>query len=115
MVLAFALNSHATIFKMVESAPIESRWSSAFLPLFAGPLLAARHDTGCSVAIGCGLSTWIGLELFGHTAVWPPQLVGFLIAAGGMVAGSLLTPRYEASFTPGRGSLSVLILSLCEE
>lgn len=37
---------------------------------------------------------------------WPPQLVGFLIAAAGMVAGSLLTPRHETNFPPGRESLS---------
>jgi hypothetical protein len=38
-----------------------------------------------------GLMTWMGLEVFGPPdSVWPPQLVGFLMAAVGMVIGSLL-------------------------
>jgi len=40
------------------------------------------------------LMTWMGLELFGPSdSIWPPQLVGFLVAATGMVVGSLLPQK----------------------
>jgi hypothetical protein len=45
-------------------------------------------------AFAAGLMTWMGLELFGPSgSIWPPQLVGFLMAATGMVAGSLLPQK----------------------
>jgi hypothetical protein len=38
--------------------------------------------------------TWMGLELFGPSdSIWPPQLVGFLVAVTGMVVGSLLPQK----------------------
>ncbi|MGH7257443.1 MAG: sodium:solute symporter family protein [Nitrospiraceae bacterium] len=105
VVLAFALNSDATIFKMVEGA-YKITLVSAFIPLFAGLYWPRATSLGGLLSIGSGLLTWIALELFGHSDVWPPQLVGFLIAAVGMVAGSLLTTRHETNCPPGRGSLS---------
>ena len=104
VVLAFALNSDATIFKMVESA-YKITLVSAFIPLFAGLYWPRATSIGALLSIGSGVSTWITLELFGHSAVWPPQLAGFLIAAAGMIVGSLLSPRHETNFPPARRSL----------
>jgi hypothetical protein len=45
-------------------------------------------------AFVAGLMTWMGLELFGPSdSIWPPQLVGFLVAAMGMIVGSLLPQK----------------------
>ncbi len=90
LVLGFALNSEATIFKMVENA-YKITLVAAFVPLFAGLYWKRANTQGGVCAIMAGLTTWVALELFGpRDAVWPPQLVGFLMAGAGMVAGSLL-------------------------
>jgi hypothetical protein len=45
-------------------------------------------------AFVAGLTTWIGLELFGPSgSIWHPQLVGFLMAVAGMILGSLLPQK----------------------
>jgi hypothetical protein len=60
------------------------------------------------VAIGAGLVTWIGLELFGrHNEIWPPQLIGFFMAGAGMLAGSLLPPLRRTSRAPSRDPVSI--------
>lgn len=90
VVLAFALNSEATIFKMVENA-YKVTLVSAFFPLFLGLYWKRATTQGALAGVFAGLATWISLELFGpENAVWPPQLVGFLAAGAAMVAGSLL-------------------------
>jgi Na+/proline symporter len=90
LVLLFALNSEASIFKMVESA-YKVTLVAAFVPLLAGLYWPRGTTQGAMLAIVGGLSTWLTLE-GGATPdqVWPPQLVGLLVAAGGMVVGSLL-------------------------
>jgi hypothetical protein len=46
------------------------------------------------------LTTWILLDVFiGDEGVWPPQLVGLLASAAGMLAGSLL-PHWVGRPTP---------------
>ncbi len=90
VVLAFALNSEASIFKMVENA-YKVTLVAAFIPLFAGLYWSRANTQGALLAIVAGLTTWVGLELFGLPgAVWPPQVVGFLMAGAGMLAGSFL-------------------------
>ncbi|MFM8551704.1 MAG: sodium:solute symporter family protein [Nitrospiraceae bacterium] len=96
VVLVFALNSQASIFKMVESA-YKVTLVAAFIPLFAGLYWKRANNQGALCSIAAGLIAWIGLELLGlPDAVWPPQLIGFLVAGGGMVAGSLL-PSFWSS------------------
>ncbi|HJR77736.1 MAG TPA: sodium:solute symporter family protein, partial [Nitrospiraceae bacterium] len=91
-VLVFALNSEASIFKMVESA-YKVTLVAAFIPLAAGLYWKQATTQGALVAIIAGLATWIMLELFGrHNDVWPPQLIGLFMAGAGMLAGSLLPP-----------------------
>ena len=96
VVLGFAVNSEASIFKMVENA-YKVTLVAAFIPLFAGLYWTRANTQGALFAIAAGLTTWISLELLvpQHT-VWPPQLVGFLMAAVGMVIGSLLPFRIGA-------------------
>jgi SSS family solute:Na+ symporter len=93
VVLAFALNSQASIFKMVESA-YKVTLVAAFIPLVAGLYWRRANTQGAIAAITAGLITWITLELVGSTdALWPPQVVGFLMAGIGMIVGSLLSRR----------------------
>jgi len=96
VVLGFAINSEASIFKMVENA-YKVTLVAAFIPLCAGLYWTRANTQGALFAIAAGLTTWISLELLvpQHT-VWPPQLVGFLMAAAGMVIGSLLPLRIGA-------------------
>ncbi len=90
VVLLFALNSEASIFRMVESA-YKVTLVAAFVPLCAGLYWSRATTQGALLAITTGLVTWMTLQLCGSRApVWPPQLVGFLVAFAGMVAGSLL-------------------------
>ena len=95
VVLAFALNSGSTIFKMVENA-YKVTLVSAFFPLFLGLYWKRATTQGALAGIIAGFSTWILLECFGDTenVVWPPQLVGFLAAGGAMIAGSLAPQWY---------------------
>ncbi len=89
-VLLFALNSEASIFKMVESA-YKVTLVAAFVPLLAGLYWSRATTQGALLAIVAGLGTWLVLESAATPdQVWPPQLVGALVAAGGMVIGSLL-------------------------
>lgn len=107
MVLVFALNSETSIFKMVESA-YKVTLVAAFIPLVAGLYWRRATSQGALVAIASGLVTWILLELFGrHNDVWPPQLVGFLMAGVGMLAGSLLPPLRGSVPVPGRAPASL--------
>lgn len=99
VVLAFALNTEATIFQMVENA-YKITLVAAFVPLFAGLYWKRASTQGAYFAIAAGLTTWVLLEVFiGHEGVWPPQLVGLIASAAGMVAGSLL-PHWVGRPTP---------------
>ncbi len=90
VVLGFAVNSQASIFRMVENA-YKVTLVAAFIPLFAGLYWTRANTQGALFAIAAGLTTWISLELLvpQHT-VWPPQFVGFVMAGAGMMIGSLL-------------------------
>jgi len=97
VVLASAMNSQASIFKMVESS-YKVTLVAAFIPLFAGLYWKRANAQGALAAIAAGLVTWVALEIVSpKDAVWPPQLVGFLVAAAGMVLGSLLPNWWGAA------------------
>ena len=94
-ILLFALNSEASIFKMVESA-YKVTLVAAFVPLLAGLYWPRATTQGAILAIIAGLGTWCGSELtVTLDQIWPPQLLGVLVAAVGMVAGSLLPQWIE--------------------
>jgi Na+/proline symporter len=99
IVLAFALNSGASIFKMVENA-YKITLVVAFFPLFLGLYWKRTTTQGALAGIAAGFCVWVLLEFFGtDNDAWPPQLFGFLAAGISMVAGSLL-PQVIGRPTP---------------
>ncbi len=92
VVLVIALWSDASIYKLVVNT-YKITLVAAFIPLFAGLYWKRATTQGAICAIIAGTMSWIGLELAGGPdSVWPPQLIGFLLAGAGMVVGSLSTP-----------------------
>ena len=66
---------------------------SGMLVLFlVGEILSDPGGTqGALLAIAFGLLSWLSLEYnYQETDFWPPQLVGLLLSALGMIVGSLL-------------------------
>lgn len=99
LVLAFALVSNASIFKMVENA-YKVTLAGAFVPLFAGALWKRATTQGALAAILGGLSTWLLVEtMVGEASPVPPQLIGLGISLVGMVLGSLL-PQWVGRVLP---------------
>ena len=99
IVLLFALNSGASIFKMVENA-YKITLVTAFFPLFLGLYWQRATTQGALTSIAAGFFTWVLLEFYGtNNEVWLPQLVGFLAAGTGMILGSLL-PQVMGHPTP---------------
>lgn len=97
VVLAIALWSDVTIYKLVEST-YKVTLVVAFVPLLAGFYWSKATSQGAFVAIVAGLVSWLSCELMRSAdAVWPPQLVGLLAAAGGMLVGSLVPPVLAAT------------------
>jgi len=93
VVLVIALWSDATIYKLVVST-YKVTLVAAFVPLFAGLYWKRATTQGALCAIVAGLVSWIALELLNEpTDLWPPQLVGLLMACAGMVGGSLWPAR----------------------
>lgn len=89
VVLVIALWSDATIYKLVVNT-YEVTLVAAFVPLCAG--LYWKHATtqGALWSIAAGVTGWLSMELFViPDSVWPPQLIGFVMAGAGMVVGSL--------------------------
>jgi Na+/proline symporter len=93
IVLAFALYSNASIFKMVENA-YKITLAGAFVPLFAGAFWPRATTQGALAAIFGGLASWLLVELLvGEASLVPPQLIGLGASLLGMIAGSLLPQR----------------------
>jgi Na+/proline symporter len=93
LVLMIALWSDASIYHLVVNT-YKVTLVAAFIPLCAGLYWKRATTQGALCAIGAGFVTWIACELTQTSeTVWPPQMVGFLMAAAGMVIGSLLPSR----------------------
>ena len=88
-VLLIALNSRLTIFQMVESA-YKVTLVTAFIPLVFGLYCKRATTQGAYFAMTLGLSVWLSCEVFVKSEVWLAQIVGFIAAFAGMIAGSLL-------------------------
>lgn len=89
-VLVFALNTNASIFKMVENA-YKITLAGAFVPLFFGAFWRRATTQGALAASIGGISSWLLVELLvGEAGLVPPQLIGLGVSMLGMVAGSLL-------------------------
>lgn len=90
LVLAFALNTESSIFKMVENA-YKITLAGAFVPLVFGILWSRATTQGALAAIIGGLASWLMVEIMiGEASPVPPQLIGLGVSAVGMVLGSLL-------------------------
>jgi SSS family transporter len=99
LVLAFALTSESSIFKMVENA-YKITLAGAFVPLFFGAYWSRATTQGALVAVIGGVASWLVIELLvGEESLVPPQLVGLGMSIIGMIAGSLL-PQWIGRPTP---------------
>ncbi|MDB5796451.1 MAG: sodium:solute symporter [Paucimonas sp.] len=98
IVTLFALNTQASIFKMVENA-YKITLVAAFVPLAFGLYWKPATRQGALAAILMGFFSWVGMELLAPNGTWPPQLVGVLASLGGMLIGSLL-PQWVAHHAP---------------
>ena len=64
---------------------------AASVPLIAGLFWSRATTQGATLAMAFGLLSWLSLEYsYQETDFWPPQLVGLLLSAFGMIVGSLL-------------------------
>jgi Na+/proline symporter len=99
LVTLYAMNSKASIFKMVENA-YQITLVMAFIPLLAGVYWKRATNQGALAAIFCGLSVWLSILVFGPEDPFvPAQLAGLIASAVGMVAGSLL-PNWVGKSLP---------------
>lgn len=93
VVLAFALNTNASIFAMVENA-YKVTLAGAFVPLFFGAFWQRATTQGALAAIVGGIGAWLTVEFtVGDDSLVPPQLIGLGVSIVGMIAGSLLPQR----------------------
>lgn len=100
VVLTIALWSEATIYKLVVNT-YKVTLVAAFIPLVAGLYWKKATTRGALFAVVAGLTSWLVGELLSQpTDVWPPQLIGFLMAGVGMLAGSLWPSQARESKTP---------------
>lgn len=90
----WALDAETGIHKMVENA-YKVTLVIAFVPLVAGMYWKRASTLGAYLAIALGVATWIPLEVVSPEGAVPPQFAGFLMAATGMVVGSILRPSAE--------------------
>jgi solute:Na+ symporter, SSS family len=90
LVTFYAMNSKASIFKMVENA-YQITLVAAFIPLVAGVYWKRSTNQGALFSIFFGLSTWLAILLLGAEDPFiPAQFAGLVASLLGMVAGSLL-------------------------
>jgi solute:Na+ symporter, SSS family len=107
LVTLYAVNSKASIFKMVESA-YQITLVMAFIPLACGVYWKRATTQGALLSIFFGLVVWLGTHLLGpEDPFLPAQFAGLIASAVGMVVGSLLpalkgvtwlhTPAFEVA------------------
>ena len=88
-VCVYAIASQGTpIYDMVSGA-YQVTLVGAFVPLVAGLYWPRATTQGAALSIGLGLLGWLALLATPAGALFPAQLGGFLLAAVGMVGGSL--------------------------
>ncbi|MCX7171443.1 MAG: sodium:solute symporter family protein, partial [Proteobacteria bacterium] len=93
LVTIYAINSKASIFKMVENA-YQITLVAAFVPLLFGLFWRRATNQGALAAIFCGLSVWLSLLAFGpEDPLVPAQFAGLLASLSGMLLGSLLPQK----------------------
>ena len=99
VVTTFALLSQGMpIYEMVGNA-YKVPLVGAFIPLVMGLYWQRATTQGALVSVIGGLLSWLLMEAYGTASIWPPQLVGLLVAFLGMIAGSL-TPQLSRQTQP---------------
>jgi Na+/proline symporter len=88
MVTFFALNSDASIYKMVENA-YKVTLVGAFVPLVCGLYWKRATNLGGMMSTVMGLIVWLGYELVNPEGLVPPQLGGLVASFAAMIVGSL--------------------------
>lgn len=107
LVTLYAINSKASIFKMVENA-YQITLVMAFVPLAFGVYWKRATNQGALLAIFLGLSTWLAILVGGPEDPFiPAQFAGLLMSLLGMIAGSLL-PQWVRQPLPEIGLHHVL-------
>ena len=99
IVLAFALQSNSSIFKMVENA-YKITLVGAFVPLAFGLYWKRANNQGALLSIALGLGTWLSMEVIQPDIYWPPQLVGLMFSISGMLIGSTLPSMMREHHQP---------------
>jgi SSS family solute:Na+ symporter len=90
VVTFYAINSKASIFKMVENA-YQITLVSAFVPLVFGIYWRRATNQGALLSIFLGLAVWISVLVAGPEDPFiPGQLAGVIASLIGMIAGSLM-------------------------
>jgi len=90
VVTFYAINSKASIFKMVENA-YQITLVSAFVPLVFGIYWRRATNQGALLSIFLGLAVWISVLVAGPEDPFiPAQLAGVIASFIGMIAGSLM-------------------------
>lgn len=92
IVTTYALRTGDSIHKMVEHA-YQVTLAGAFVPLAAGIFWKRASNLGAGLSIFFGLATWIILAVTGVNDPVPPQLIGLVASALGMIVGTLMHPR----------------------
>jgi SSS family transporter len=93
VVTTFALMSQGMpIYEMVGNS-YKVPLVGAFIPLVMGLYWKRATTQGALVSVIGGLLSWVLMEIFGAESIWPPQLVGLLVAFFGMIVGSLAPQR----------------------
>ncbi|MDE2600539.1 MAG: sodium:solute symporter family protein [Rhodocyclaceae bacterium] len=89
LVTLYAVNSKASIFKMVENA-YQVTLVSAFVPLVAGLFWKRATHQGALLSIFAGIAVWLATLIAGpEDPLVPAQLAGLIASLCGMLAGSL--------------------------
>ena len=101
LVTLYAINSKASIFKMVENA-YQITLVMAFVPLAFGVYWQRATKQGALLAIFFGLATWLAILLAGPDDPFiPAQFAGLFASLAGMLLGSLM-PQWVAHELPER-------------
>jgi Na+/proline symporter len=101
-VLAYAIRMEGTpIYELVAKA-YQFPVVGAFWPLVCGLYWKRATTHGAVASIVLGMSTWAILDFTPLGEVFPSVLGGFLMAAVGMVAGSLLPTAGNRAHHAGR-------------
>ncbi|MDP1758104.1 MAG: sodium:solute symporter, partial [Pseudohongiella sp.] len=85
----WSLQSETSIHQMVENA-YKVTLACAFVPLVAGLYWKPATNRGAGLSIVLGLIAWISMEFAAPEAALPPQFVGLIASAVGMLIGSLI-------------------------